>query len=235
MLLKRELDNLKTKSYKGYSVKLTKVLFFILLFSTQAFSADGRILFLKGKAWKNKKRITKKTQLHYGDTLLTDKDSMLVVKINPGATIKIKPQSSFKILAPKKKSSTTYNRYLLKFGEAFVKAKRTKTQRYHVKARNAVMGVRGTQFFISVSNLGNKDLWMCVNEGQVEVSVEGNTKTVKVNAGEGILVNSNQLPEVKKYDWTKKLNWKMQGSYKDIKDETHMNHVHYDIKSFDYE
>ena len=99
----------------------------------------------------------------------------------------------------------------------------------------AVMGVRGTQFFVS-SAPKKKNVWMCVNEGEVQVYFKENpNKFVSVKEGQGVVINSDNLPEVKNYEWTKKLNWKLEGSAEEIEDKTDIQGINYNLKDFVYE
>jgi hypothetical protein len=98
------------------------------------------------------------------------------------------------------------------------------------------MGVRGTQFY--VTNTGTKKekkVWMCVNEGQVSVRIGKSKDSLLVNQGEGIFINSNKLPVKRVYAWTKKLNWKTEGSYQDINDKLDIKNIKYNPDEFDYE
>ena len=123
--------------------------------------------------------------------------------------------------------------FILKTGEAFVKAQKTKTNRYFVKSKNATFGVRGTQFFVSAIKKDN--VWMCVNEGSVAVKTQASKKYIVVNAGEGVVIDSPKLPKARRYTWTKNLNWKMNGSYNEIKDSTIIENLDYVIENFDYD
>jgi ferric-dicitrate binding protein FerR (iron transport regulator) len=97
------------------------------------------------------------------------------------------------------------------------------------------MGVRGTNFFVS-SAKDKKNIWMCVNEGKVAVSFKDKPdKNIVVKAGEGVVINSNSLPEVKQYSWTKELNWKTEGNFKEIEDKTNIQNINYNLKNFHYD
>ena len=101
------------------------------------------------------------------------------------------------------------------------------------------MGVRGTMFFVSTPKFSKNvkvNTWMCVNEGSVAVyTKEDSKKFVLVKEGEGVVVNSPKLPEVKKYSWTKELNWKFEGKFKDVEDKTNIQNIKYDLDDFNYD
>jgi hypothetical protein len=197
-----------------------------------AIASDGKILFVKGSVWLNKKHAQEGSAISYGDKIKTGKNAMAILSVKPGAKIKIKSNTRLVINKPKTKNKTTLNSYILKAGEIFIKAQRTKKNRYSVRSRSATMRVRGTNFFVSSSK---ETLWMCVNEGSVEVIIKNIVGKVLVNEGEGVNISKNTLPEVKKYDWTKNLNWKMKGNLKEIEDKTNIQNMKYDLEEMDYD
>jgi ferric-dicitrate binding protein FerR (iron transport regulator) len=202
-----------------------------ILFANISFSKDGKILFLKGSIYINNNLAKQGDKFNFEDTLKTGRDSLAVLSIKPATTIKLKENSELIVPTPHKKNKVNKNTYILKAGEIFIKANKTKRNHFKVHAKNVTMGVRGTQFF--VSNYDN--VWMCVNEGSVNVSVKQAKGSVVVNAGEGVNINSNKLPVVKEYAWTKNLNWKMSGKYEKINDTTDIQSLNYDIENFDYD
>jgi hypothetical protein len=207
----------------------------ILIVTSSAFAQSGAVMFIKGKAFVNNKQILVKAKFKYGDTFSTGEESMAIIKINPGLKIKLKENSVLKIQKPKKnKQGKTYS-YALDAGEIFIKAQKSKINKHNFLVKDSIMGIRGTLFFISDRNKDKKNIWMCVNEGAVEVSVGNNKKTVLVNAGEGIQIDSNKLPKVKQYNWTNDLNWIMKGTFDDINDLTDIQNINYDLESFDYD
>jgi ferric-dicitrate binding protein FerR (iron transport regulator) len=196
---------------------------------------NGSIIFTKGQTRINGVKAKKKAPIKYGDVVSTSKSSLAIIKILPGTIIKLKANAKVVIEKPKKKKGKVNYSYVLKYGDMFIKAKSGKKRTYSVRSKNTVMGVRGTQFFVS-SSKKKKNIWMCVNEGKVSVSFKGKpSKEVLVKAGQGVVINSNELPEVKQYDWTKKLNWKTKGSFKDVDDKTDIQNINYDLKNFNYD
>lgn len=211
-----------------------KILMTFFLFCN-AFANDGTIAFYKGKVQVNGKDIVEKTSVSYGDEVTVGSKSLALVKLKPDSILKIKANSKLLLEKPEVKEKTVMHSYLLKFGEVFVKAKKTEKNRYQVRSKNAVMGVRGTQFFVS-SEQSKKNIWMCVNEGEVAVSFsETPDKVAQVKAGEGVLIDSNELPQAKKYKWTKDLNWKFEGDFEAINDKTNIRDMGYDLESFEYD
>jgi ferric-dicitrate binding protein FerR (iron transport regulator) len=214
------------------------IILLTLIFSiigSKSFAFEGRVVFIKGEAFVNKLKVKSKSEFKYGDTFSTGKDSMAIIKINPGLQIKLKPNSILEIQKPKKnKKGKTYS-YALETGEIFIQAEKSKKNKHNFTARDSVMGIRGTQFFISNRDKGKKNIWMCVNEGAVEVSVAKNEKTVLVKAGEGIQIDSDKLPKVKQYTWTNDLNWLMEGTFDEVNDLTDIQNINYDLESMNYD
>lgn len=82
---------------------------------------------------------------------------------------------------------------------------------FRVRTRAAVMGVRGTQFFVSYAPSGS-DEWMCVKEGEVEIaSAKQEQSLTLVKAGQGVRVEGSKVSAPEKFGWTEKLNWEMDG------------------------
>lgn len=212
--------------------------FIVLLLLTLTFSvhaADGKLSFLKGDVKVNGIKALKKSEIFFGDTISVGKKSLAVLRINPNSILKIKENSSVKIQVPKRNKGIREYSFLLKHGDIFVKAKSGKKRRYKVKVRDAIMGVRGTNFFVSSAKV-KKNIWMCVNEGVVAVYFKNAPKKlILVKKGEGVVINSKELPEVKQYSWTKELNWKNEGDFEEISDKTNIQNINYDLKNFNYE
>lgn len=205
----------------------------LFLVCINAYCSDGVIKFIKGDVKINNKKAKTKQVFNFGDTFTTSKSSLAIISIDNKSILKLKQNTKLTIEKPII-NDVTQNIFSLAKGEIFLNAKNTKKDKYQVKTRTAVFGVRGTEFFVSESGDKN-NTWMCVNEGQVSVSIKGKTQEVLVNAGQGVVVNSNKLPKVKNYAWTKKLNWKMSGDYEELKDETDIQNINYDIQNFDYD
>ena len=214
-----------------------KLIIFILcsLIMSLNFAADGKLVVLKGEVKVNERAIKKKAVIKYGDVIDVLKESLAVVKLSSGSLFKLKSDSRLKIIKPTRKDQKTYYSYVLDFGEIFLDIKKNSKSKHRVQSKNATLGVRGTKFFVS-SEKSKKKIWMCVNEGEVSVFPSNNFKKyVIVKAGEGVVVDSDKLPEVKKYKWTKKLNWKFSGTYEQLKDETNIRNINYKLESFEYD
>lgn len=212
---------------------------FILLFSLSSFA--GEVIFIKGSALHNKIPLLKKAEITYGDIISVGENSMVIIKSDQ-VVLKLKENTEVKIMKPVNENGQTKFEYYLERGELFFKGHRQKNQKYFVKTKDAIMGVRGTEFFATASEEKNKKIvsWMCVNSGLVAVIIPGTKGEVLVNAGEGVLIENKKLPDVKKYKWTKDLNWNMGDKTKDIKfkdveDTVDLKSAAYDLEDFNYE
>lgn len=211
------------------------VFFFLLMFSGVSLAADGNFILLKGDVKINNQVANQKMPISFGDNILVGKDSYAILKIKPGTILKLKPSTSINIAQPKKGKKLSRYNYILKFGEIFVKAKRTKKNRYKVLTRDAVLGVRGTVFFTSYSK-EKQETWMCVNEGAVHLKSKINDKKATlVKAGEGVLVKKDSPLKAKKYKWTKSLNWNFSGDLESVKDTVDIKSINYNLNDIEYE
>lgn len=213
---------------------MLKYLFILLTIPTLTFASDGKITFLRGNISINGVQAELKSPLQFGDIVESSKASLAVIKVFPDTTIKLKANSRIIIPPPKMNGNKRKYSYILEHGDIFIKAKKTKGKSYSVKVKDAVMGVRGTEFFVS-SSKHKKNIWMCVNEGKVSVSFSNKKDEILVKAGQGVVINSDKLPEVKEYSWTKKLNWKMQGNFQQINDSTDIQNINYNLRNFSYD
>jgi hypothetical protein len=123
-------------------------------------------------------------------------------------------------------------------GSIFSKVKRKLIKSYSVEADTVLAGVRGTEFFIAYGRKVEEtpDIWLCVNEGSVEVSVEGITESAIVKEGEGInIVAGKKLTKAKKYPWTRDLNWNTEPGEGSVEDNTDLGKAYSDLLDQDYD
>ena len=123
-------------------------------------------------------------------------------------------------------------------GSIFSKLKRKLAKSYSVKAETVLAGVRGTEFFIAYGRTVEEsaDIWLCVNEGRVDVSVEGVQENAIVKEGEGInIVAGTKLTKAKKYPWTEDLNWNNDPDRGDVRDMTSLDSAYSDLLDQDYD
>ena len=92
-----------------------KILAVLLLLIQSTTFAANKVLFLNGKVTANGKRISQTAELHDGDVIVTDSDSIVIIKLEEGSKIKVSEKS--KLILKKigtKKAST-----VLSQGQAF--------------------------------------------------------------------------------------------------------------------
>ena len=82
----------------------------------------------------------------------------------------------------------------------------------------------------------NPDIWLCVNEGTVEVAIVESDESVLVEEGEGInIVGGNRLTKPRFYPWTQKLNWNSDPRAGEVSDRTDLDQAYSDLLDQDYD
>ena len=110
-------------------------------------------------------------------------------------------------------------------------------QQFNVRTPSAVAAVRGTEFFTAYGRAKgkNRDLWVCVNEGAVELTTTKAKQPLTVPAGKGVLIKSGlDLTKPQAYDWTKTLNWNMDAESGSVEDKTNLDGAYSDLLDQDY-
>lgn len=183
-------------------------IFFSFLLPILSLAATGKISHLRGEATITSQGKSSKalvgSVVNSGDSIKTDVKAFAIIMMDDGGVFKLGPKSDLS-LPPNE------NGLKLNSGSVFSKVSKQKPkQQFKIFTPVAVIGVRGTEFFTSYGQTEDKksDVWMCVNEGSVEVTSAKNKKSVVVNQGEGVVIPAGQdVTPPKKYAWTKKLNW----------------------------
>ena len=107
-----------------------------------------------------------------------------------------------------------------------------------VKTETAVMGVRGTEFFIAYGRKIDeyRDVWVCVNTGSVEVRIPETRESLIVEEGKGInIVGGTNLTTPQRYPWTRKLNWNLDPAAGQVEDRTDLDQAYSDLLDQDYD
>jgi ferric-dicitrate binding protein FerR (iron transport regulator) len=169
-----------------------------LLISLNTWAASLNIIFSRGKyqVIRDGKAIDTKSVLEGDEVRLEDKSLVLLKGVQE--TIKLTSSTIIKLKTFSEKTEIE-----LITGSIISKISK---KPFSVMAKKVSMGVRGTQFFVSYDE--KKNVWMCVEEGVVNVN-DGIKQNVDVNAGEGLFVVDEKVGKPKKYEWTKKINWEM--------------------------
>jgi ferric-dicitrate binding protein FerR (iron transport regulator) len=172
-------------------------------------------------------------RLGEGDVVDTGTESLAVIDLANGTTVKLREKTSLAIDSIGQE--TVVN---LRSGGAFASIVRKLTGHFSVRTDSAVAGVRGTQFFIAYGRTIDRlpDLWLCVNQGTVEVSLAGPGQSVAVKQGLGInIVGGVKLTEPRRYPWTRKLNWNMDPAQGKVVDNTYLDQAYADLLDQDYD
>ncbi len=147
-----------------------------------------------------------------GQTVKTGAAGLVVLVFPDESRVKLKEKTELVVRVPKEEDK--YGIDLIK-GALFSLVRKRPNQKFFVKTPMGVAGVRGTQFFTSF----DKNFWMCVEDGEVEVKNE--KTTLNVAAGFGVVVEKGKKIEApRRYDWTKKLNWNMDPDKGELADTT---------------
>lgn len=209
----------------------------MLLAPASARAASARVDFASGEAYVETEG--KRKAAHAGDAVAegafveTGKKGAAVVGLPDGTKLKLASKSRIKVAIPEKGAAEA----LLELGGVFAKVAKQKSGRFRVRAGGAVASVRGTEFFTAYGRPGKRgrDLWVCVNEGVVDVGTTASDKPLPIKAGEGVLVKSGlDLTKPQMYDWTKKLNWNMDATSGAVEDDTNLDAAYTDLLDQDY-
>ncbi|AFM13376.1 FecR family protein [Turneriella parva] len=211
----------------------------VALFGTLSLAADaGKLTFVSGQVEIHDGKSWQKAALgalvKENEKIRTGKKGTVIISLKSGAALKLKSDSQ--IILSAVGASTTID---VESGSIFSKVgKRQPGQTFQIRAQTMVAAVRGTEFYFAFGKKKSDkaDLWLCVNEGQVNV-VDTSTKSdVNVNAGEGIVIPSSKpIPKPKAYAWTKKLNWNMDAQKGAVEDTTDLKGAYKDLLKHNYD
>ncbi|MBF9016183.1 MULTISPECIES: FecR domain-containing protein [unclassified Oceanispirochaeta] len=215
-----------------------KILIFFIVFSTLIFSlpAQSMLSYFEGDVLveRDTEQIPAEMgmDLFEGDLVYTEKSSLAILDLAHGRTVKLRENSSLKLENLSPKTSVE-----LKSGSVFSRVDRLLNGQFNVHTDSVVAGVRGTEFFMAFGKTidDKADLWLCVNEGKVEVSLTSSGESVLVNEGEGINIpGSTTLTKPEAYAWTEDLNWNTDPAQGDVRDTTDLTGAYSDLLDQDY-
>ena len=171
-----------------------------------------------------------------GDAVTTGDKATAVVELADGSRLKLRESGRLVLNLPSPRSPVTD--ILLSFGSVFAKvAKQLPGAEFRVHSPSAVAAVRGTQFFTAYGREHGKarDLWVCVNEGAVEITTTASKNSVRVPQGKGVLIKSGlDTTNPQAFDWTKTLNWNMDPGAGAVEDKTNLDAAYADLLDQDY-
>ncbi len=192
--------------------------------------ADGDVIVARGAA---ERQASTGMTLGEGDVVRTGDNSVAVISVGGEAEIKLRANTTLSLDSLSDRVAVS-----LAKGGAFSRVTRRTIRDYTLKASTAVAGVRGTEFFVAYGRTidAQPDIWLCVNEGTVQVGVEGAADTVLVEQGKGInIVGGTKLTRPKRYPWTRKLNWNTNAGAGAVRDRTNLEQAYSDLLDQDYD
>lgn len=174
-----------------------------------------------------------------GDTVITGPDGLAIVRLNDRSQVKLRENTSLEIDSVAEQAAVTLNS-----GGVFARVARQAVGAsrviagFEVRTPSVVAGVRGTEFFVAYGRTieEDPDLWLCVNEGEVAVSIPSTGQETLVAEGEGInILGGNRATDPKAYAWTKDLNWNLDPAAGDVVDTTDLDAAYSDLLDQDYD
>jgi ferric-dicitrate binding protein FerR (iron transport regulator) len=195
------------------------LLFAAALAASPSLFAQSRIDFSSGQVTVGKNPAAQAQELHPGDVVATGPDAAAVLLLEDGTKVKLKSDSKVELVKLRKPAEVK-----LLAGGVFSQVDHARGAGFKMRTKTATMGVRGTQFFTSIAG-DDGDVWMCVNDGEVAVTLDGTRLMPQlVKAGQGIqIAGGKKITPPRKYKWTEELNWKMDAKEGDIQDKTDLN------------
>jgi len=209
----------------------------ILFISTILYAEDGIIAYLDGDVTVQREGSILDAEfglsVFQGDILKTGIDSLLILELNNKSELKLRENTILVLEGTGKETSL-----ILKSGSIFSRVNKIINGSFSVRTPSMVAGVRGTEFFVAYGRTieTEPDIWLCVNEGSVDVSLTKTGDSVIVNEGEGInILSGKKLTKPEFYPWTKKLNWNTDPDKGEVRDKTNLNSAYEDLLNQDYE
>lgn len=202
-----------------------------------AFATSGTIVYAEGdvslKSGGDTRDAAIGDAVDAGSVIITGVKSLAVVDLSNHTTVKLKEKTSLAIDSIGESTSVT-----LTAGGMFTSIAAKLTGRFSVQTRTAVCGVRGTEFFVAYGRTidTEADVWMCVNEGVVEVAIPSTGQTVNVPKGLGVnILGAGRITAPRAYPWTRKLNWNIDPRSGTVEDHTNLEQAYADLLNQDYD
>ncbi|TVQ40524.1 MAG: hypothetical protein EA384_03050 [Spirochaetaceae bacterium] len=200
-------------------------------------AADGVISYLEGsvtvRRGENAMTAGIGTEVRQGDVVATGARSTAVIRLANAADIKLRENSSVDLSEIGDRVEVGLNQ-----GGLFARVFARLLGGFDVRADTVVGGVRGTEFFVAYGRTIEDlpDVWLCVNSGEVEVSVLRTGASMVVREGEGVnILAGTRLTDARRYRWTERLNWNMDPAEGALFDETDLDAAYSDLLDQDYD
>ncbi len=212
-------------------------IFFFIFISTIIFAEDGIIAYFDGDVTVQRDGSIIDADfglsVFEGDILETGKNSLLILQLNNKSELKLREKTILVLEGTGKDTSLILNK-----GSIFSRINKLVNGSFNIRTPSMVAGVRGTEFFVAYGRTidTEPDIWLCVNEGSVDVSLTSTGESVIVKEGEGInILSGNKLTKPVFYPWTKKLNWNTNPDKGTVRDLTNLDSAYEDLLDQDYE
>lgn len=170
---------------RGTSMKRILIVMTVLLLalSVQVFAAEKRTaavdefygeVLVKREASEKSIKVFKNMRLDEGDTVITGKDSKLVLKLDGDKEVIIAANTVVVISELSDSAGSTDTTFTLKSGGvgSKIEKKLDPNSKYRIKTPTAVMGVRGTEFYVQVRD-GKADVWLASGTLEIEYRMDG--------------------------------------------------------------
>jgi FecR protein len=221
-------------------MRKVKIVLLILLLSginNFVMADDGYITYFEGEVII--RRANTKIEADFGlpvsqgDILETSNNSLLIIQLNSKGELKLKENTILELESVNRETSLVLSR-----GSVFSRVKKIVNGSFSIETPSMVAGVRGTEFFVAYGRTieAEPDIWLCVNEGSVDVSLIKTGESVLVKEGEGInILSGNKLTEPAFYSWTEELNWNTDPAKGTVSDNSNLDSAYEDLLNQDYE
>jgi len=209
----------------------------LLVAAGQVGAVDGDIVYTYGEVVVHRRSSILPAEIGMpvgqGDVIETGGRAMAVISLLDGAEMKLRENTTLSLDSLGRSVAVH-----LATGGVFSRVNKQIINSFSVKTETAVMGVRGTEFFVAYGRTIDRhpDIWVCVNTGSVEAAIIETQDTLIVEEGEGInIVGGTSLTSPQRYPWTRKLNWNMDPAAGEIIDRTDLEQAYSDLLDQDYD
>ncbi|MDA3939189.1 MAG: FecR family protein [Spirochaetia bacterium] len=210
---------------------------FLILIHTTIYAEDGTIAYFDGDVTVQRDGSIFDAEfglpVFQGDIFETAKDSLLIIQLTNKGELKLKENT---LLILEKVSTDTS--IVLNKGSVFSRVNKIVRGSFSIRTPSMVAGVRGTEFFVAYGRTieTEPDVWLCVNEGSVNVELSKTGESVLVKEGEGInILSGSKLTKPVFYPWTEELNWNNDPGKGSVRDVTNLDSAYEDLLDQDYE
>jgi ferric-dicitrate binding protein FerR (iron transport regulator) len=204
---------------------------------TAGFALNGSVVYTEGTVTLRSGGSSQDAQIGDaigpGDTIVTGAGSLAVIDLANSTTLKLREKTTLAVDSIGDATAVT-----LTTGGVFTSIAHKLTGTFSLKASTAIAGVRGTEFFVAYGRTidAEPDIWLCVNQGAVQVDLPSAGQSTVVKQGLGInIVGGEKLTTPRPYPWTRKLNWNNDPTAGKVVDKTNLEQAYADLLDQDYD